>query len=277
MAATVWKGYITFGLISIPVRLHTAARGERISFNQLHKECHTRVRQQLHCPACETKVERSDLVKGYQDGKEQYILVADQEIKNVQPQSASGMEIIEFVQLDEIDPIYFDSSYYLTPEDAGRKAYHLLLATMADAGYAALAKLAMHQREFTVVVRPHKKGLALHTMYYANEIRQVDGYGQDSGIEVRPQEVELARQLIDSLVAPFEPKKYGDSYQQRLHELIDAKREGKQATATATPKLAPVIDLMEALQQSLKNQGASPGKQSGQESHVANKGVRRAG
>ena len=275
MAATVWKGYITFGLISIPVRLHTAARGERVSFNQLHKECHTRVRQQLHCPACDTKVERSELVKGYQDAKDQYILVEDQEIKKVQPQSASGMEILEFVQLEEVDPIFFDSSYYLMPEDAGRKAYHLLVSTMAEAGYAALAKIAMHQREYTVVVRPHKKGLTLHTMYYENEIRQVDGYGQDSDIEVRPQEIALARQLIDSLAAPFEPKKYSDAYQQRLHELIDAKREGKETAATEAPKLAPVIDLMEALQQSLKNQGPGSARQSGDTS--TSKRARKAG
>jgi len=257
MAATVWKGYITFGLISIPVRLHTAARGERVSFNQLHKECNTRVKQQLHCPSCNTQVERSDLVKGYQDTKDEYILVEDQEIKKVQPQSASGMEILEFVQLDEVDPIFFDSSYYLMPEDAGRKAYHLLVSTMAEAGYAALAKIAMHQREYTVVVRPHKKGLTLHTMYYENEIRQVDGYGQDSDIDVKPQEIELARQLISSLTAPFEPKKYSDAYQQRLKELIDAKREGKETAATEAPKLAPVIDLMEALQKSLKGQRPS--------------------
>ena len=272
MAATVWKGYITFGLISIPVRLHTAARSNRVSFNQLHKECHTRVKQQLHCPACDSRVERSDLVKGYQDAKDQYILVEDQEIKKVQPQSASGMEILEFVELDDVDPIFFDSSYYLMPEDAGRKAYHLLVSTMAEAGYAALAKLAMHQREYTVVVRPHKKGLTLHTMYYENEIRQVDGYGQDSDIDVKPQEVELAKQLIDSLAAPFEPKKYSDAYQQRLKELIDAKRDGKETTATEAPKLAPVIDLMEALQQSLKGKGPSQSEEA-----ASGKRARKAG
>lgn len=252
MAATVWKGYITFGLISIPVRLHTAARGERVSFNQLHKECNTRVKQQLHCPSCNTQVERSDLVKGYQDTKDEYILVEDQEIKKVQPQSASGMEILEFVQLDEVDPIFFDSSYYLMPEDAGRKAYHLLVSTMAEAGYAALAKIAMHQREYTVVVRPHKKGLTLHTMYYPNEIRELSDYGKNTDIEIKPQELQLAQQLVESLATAFDPSKYHDQYQARLQEMIEAKRAGEETAETEGPRLAPVIDLMEALQKSLK-------------------------
>ena len=146
MAATTWKGYITFGLISVPVRLFTAARSERVSFNQLHKECHTRVRQQLYCPTCDTNVERSDLVKGYQDGKDQYILVEEAEIKKVQPVSAAGMEILEFVRLEEVDPLYLDSSFYALPEDAGRKAYFLLTDAMEKSGYAAIAKLSMHQR-----------------------------------------------------------------------------------------------------------------------------------
>ncbi len=252
MASTTWKGYITFGLISVPVRLFTAARSDRVSFNQLHKECHTHVRQQLYCPTCDAKVERSDLVKGYQDGKDQYILVEDAEIKKVQPASAAGMEILEFVRLDEVDPLYLDSSFYALPDDAGRKAYFLLADTMQQSGYAAIAKLSMHQREYTVLLRARAGGLTLHTMYYPNEIRRLEEYGRDTDLEVKPQEAELARQLIESLAAPFEPAKYSDGYQQRLKELIDAKREGKDTAPTAGPKLAPVIDLMEALQKSLK-------------------------
>ena len=114
MAATVWKGYVTFGLISVPVRLFTAARGERVSFNQLHNACHTRIRQQLYCPTCDCTVDRSEIVKGYQYVKDQYVLVEDAEIKKVQPKSADGMEILEFVKLEEVDPLYFDSSYYLS-------------------------------------------------------------------------------------------------------------------------------------------------------------------
>jgi DNA end-binding protein Ku len=260
MAATVWKGYITFGLISVPVRLFTAARGERVSFNQLHKTCHTRVKQQLHCPTCDCTVERSEIVKGYAIGKDQYVLVEDQEIKKVQPQSADGMEIVEFVKLDEVDPLYFDSSYYLIPEDAGRKAYHLLVTTMEEAGYAAVAKLAMHQREYTVLIRARENGLTLHTMYYPNEIRQLAEYGQNGEIQATPQETKLALQLIESLAGPFKPESFRDEYQVRLKEMIEAKREGKEATPTEGPRLAPVIDLMEALQKSLKAQPSQPKK-----------------
>ena len=252
MAATVWKGYITFGLISVPVRLFTAARSERISFNQLPGKCHTRVKQQLYCPTCDCTVERSELVKGYAYTKDQYILVEDAEIKKVQPESAGGMEILEFVKIDEVDPLYFDSSYYIVPEEAGQKAYQLLVETMDKAGYAAIAKLAMHQREYTVLVRARKKGLTLHTMYYPNEIRELSDYGKGTAIEVKPQELQLAQQLIESLATAFEPSKYHDQYQARLNELIEDKRAGQETTATEGPKLAPVIDLMEALQKSLQ-------------------------
>jgi DNA end-binding protein Ku len=252
MAATVWKGYITFGLISVPVRLFTAARSERISFNQLHGKCHTRIKQQLYCPTCDTTVERSEIVKGYAYSKDHYVLVEDSEIKKVQPESSGGMEILEFVKLSDVDPLYFDSSYYLVPEEAGQKAYQLLVATMDKAGYAAIAKLAMHQREYTVLVRARKKGLTLHTMHYPDEIRELSEYGKGPEIEVKPQELQLAQQLVESLVTAFEPDKYHDQYQARLKELIEHKRAGEEVAATEAPRLAPVIDLMEALQKSLQ-------------------------
>ena len=252
MAATVWKGYITFGLISVPVRLHTAARSERVSFNQLHKTCHTRIKQQLYCPTCDCTVERSEIVKGYQYTKDQYVLVEDEDVKKVQPQSAGGMEILEFVKLEEVDPLYFDSSYYIVPEEAGQKAYQLLVETMDTAGFAAIAKLATHQREYTVLVRARKKGLTLHTMYYPNEICELSDYGKNIDIEVKPQELQLAQQLVESLATAFDPSKYHDQYQARLQEMIEAKRTGQETAETEGPRLAPVIDLMEALQKSLK-------------------------
>jgi DNA end-binding protein Ku len=257
MAATVWKGYITFGLISVPVRLFTAARSERISFNQLHGKCHTRLKQQLYCPTCDSTVERSEIVKGFAYSKDQYVLVDDDEIKKVQPESAVGMEILEFVKISEVDPLYFESSYYLVPEEAGQKAYQLLVETMDKAGYAAVAKLAMHQREHTVLVRARKKGLTLHTMYYPDEVRELSEYGKGVEIEVKPQELQLARQLVESLATAFEPEKYHDQYQARLKELIEHKHAGEETTATESPRLAPVIDLMEALQKSLQ---AKPAK-----------------
>jgi DNA end-binding protein Ku len=251
MANSVWKGHITFGLISIPVRLFAAARTERISMNQLHKECHTRIRQPLFCPTCNRQVERSEIVKGYEYEKDQCVLFNEDELDKIEPPSASTMEILEFVKLDEVDPLYFDASYYVTPEEAGKKAYTLLLLAMEESGYGAIAKLTMHQREHIVVIRPRSQGLTLHTLYYADEVRQVAEYGHTDKIELKDAEKKLALQLIESLAARFEPEKFHDSYRQSLRAMIEAKRKGEQVTEAPHPKLAPVIDLMEALKKSL--------------------------
>ena len=255
MASTIWKGYITFGLISIPVRLFAAARTDRISFNMLHEVCSTRIKQQLFCPTCERVVERSEIVKGNEIEKNNFVIVTDDELKKIAPDSSESMEIVEFVQLNEIDPLYFETSYYATPEEPGRRAYQLLLETMQKTGFAAVAKVAMHQREYTVIIRPREDGLTLHTIYYANEVRAIPEYGQTKNTEVKPQEVQLAEQLVKSLAAPFDPEKYEDSYQKRLTELLEAKRDGKAVHETKTKKLAPVIDLMAALQKSLNQAG----------------------
>ena len=260
MATSVWKGHITFGLISIPVRLHAAARTERISFNQLHKVCNTRLRQPLFCPTCNRMVERNEVLKGYEHEKDQYVLIEDEELEKIAPPSARTMEILEFVKLAEVDPIYLDASYLIVPEDAGRKAYHLLFKTMQDSGYAAIAKVSMHKREYTVVVRPRENGLTLHTIFYANEINQVAEYGQTDQSEVKPQELKLAQQLVESLAADFEPKKYRDDYQERVKALIEAKLQGKEVATAPQPHLAPVIDLMEALKKSLAEREAVPKK-----------------
>ena len=251
MASTVWKGYITFGLITIPVRLYAAARTERVSFNQIHGVCGSRIKQQTYCPHCDRVVERSELVKGYEVEKERYVIVGDEDIKQIAPPSSDNMEIAEFVKAEGIDPIYFDASYFMVPEDAGKKAYHLLLETMQKSGYSAIAKIAMHQREYTVVIRPHADGLLLHTMFYPEEVREVPEFRRDDNVQVRPQEVELAEKLVEGLAADFDPSKYHDEYQDRLMQMIEAKREGQHIEEAAPKKRAPVIDLMAALQKSL--------------------------
>jgi DNA end-binding protein Ku len=260
MATSVWKGHITFGLISIPIRLFSAARSERVSFNQLHSVCHTRLRQPLFCPTCNRQVERTEIVKGYEHEKDQYVLFSEEELEKIEPPSARTMEILEFVKQGEVDPLYFDASYFSVPEDAGLKAYLLLMEAMQETKHVAIAKLSMHQREYTVIVRPREKGLTLHTMYYANEIRQVAEYGRTDHIEVKEQEKKLARQLIESLEGPFDAKKYHDEYQERLKALIEAKLQGKEVAVTPHPQLAPVIDLMEALKKSIADRQAAPKK-----------------
>lgn len=251
MASTIWKGYLSFGLISVPIRLFAAARPERVSFHMLHGVCNTRVKQQLFCPHCERVVERSEIVKGYEIDKGRWIVMDDQEIKKIAPPSTGSMEIEQFVKLNEVDPLYFDASYYAVPEDPGRKAYKLMVETMEKSGYAAVAKVAMHQREYIVIIRPRDGGLTLHTMYYPNEVREVPEYGKTGDVDVKPQEIQLAEQLVKSLSGAFEPQRYEDEYQKRLLELVEAKGEGRSLQPTPQGRKAPVVDLMQALQKSL--------------------------
>ncbi len=258
MPSSTWKGYLTFGLISIPIRLSPAARTERISFNQLHKVCHTRLKQPLFCPTCDRMVERSEVEKGYEYEKGQYLLFTQEELDEVEPETAHSMEILEFVKLDEIDPVYFDASYYVFPEEAGQRAYQLLMEAMEKSGYAGIAKIAMHNREYIVIIRPREHGLTLHTMFYSNEIRPAAEYGHTDQAQIKEQERTLAEQLIESLAAPFEPGKYQDTYQNSLQALIDAKSSGRKITALPHgPAKAPVIDLMEALKKSLAKKPAA--------------------
>jgi DNA end-binding protein Ku len=256
MPAT-WKGSLSFGLVSIPIQLSPAARTERISFNQLHNVCHTRLKQPLFCPTCNRMVERSEVEKGYEYEKDQYLLFTEEEIDKIEPESARIMEILEFVKLDEIDLLYFDSSYYAAPDAAGAKAYRLLQEAMLRTGYAGIAKVTMHNREYIVIVRARKSGLTLHTMFYSNEIRQAAETSTDK-LEVREQERALATQLIESLAAPFEPQKYHDTYQEGLRTLIDAKAKGQDVISVPAAAQAPPVDLMAALKQSLMQKQQPP-------------------
>jgi DNA end-binding protein Ku len=251
MASTVWKGFLTFGLISVPIRLFAAARREHVSFHMIHKTCGGRVRQQLWCPQDERVVERDEIVKGYEESKDTFIEVSPEELDKIALPSERNMEILQFVKLEDVDPIYFDASYYALPEEPGRKAYDLLVHTLEKARYAALAKVSMHQHEYVVIIRPRAHGLTLHTVYYANELHQPAEYGQPDQVEIRAQELELAEKLVENLAAPFDPEKFNDQYQQKVLELIEAKRQGQEVRAARPQHLAPVVDLMEALQRSL--------------------------
>jgi DNA end-binding protein Ku len=251
MASSVWSGYLTFGLISLPVRLYSGARGSRISFNMLHKPDLSRIKQQLWCAEEGRVVERSETVKGYEYRKGEYIVIEPEELKRIEPKTAKAMEIVQFVKAEEVDPIYFESSYYVAAEDAGKRPYALLARAMREKGYMALAQLTMHNREYTVFLRPFKDGLALHTMYYADEVRSMESFGAET-IEVKETELKVAHQLIDALADKFEPERFHDTYEENLRKLIDARLEGKDVSSVERPaKMAPVIDLMDALKQSL--------------------------
>ncbi len=256
MATTVWKGMLTFGLVSIPIRLYAAARTRHIQLHQLHKTCHTRVKQPLFCPTDQRMIERSEVVKGYEFEKGQYVLLDEAEVKKITPASSQVMEILSFVDENAVDPIYFDSSYLAVPEPQAAKAYRLLVKALADTKKVGIAKVTMHQREYTVFLRPRGNGLTLHTMYYSNEIAQVDEYGKVDDAKLNPAEIKLAEQLVETLAGDFKPTEYHDDFQQRLNELIEAKLEGKTVAAAPQAHPAPVIDIMEALKKSLASSGA---------------------
>jgi DNA end-binding protein Ku len=261
MATAAWRGSLTFGLLAVPIRLYTAARSERLNLHQLHKECNTRLKQPLYCPHCNRQVERSEVVRGYEYEPGRYVVVSDEEIKKITPSSSKTMEILAFVKQEQIDPIYFDSSYLVMPEKGSEKAYALLLKTLEDTNRVGIATVTMHQREYTVFIRPRNHGLTLHTMYFANEIRKVAGYGEsEKNIKLKPQEIKLAEQLVETLSEDFKTEKYHDTFQERLRALIDAKMKGKTITVEKEPKRAPVIDMMEALKRSLAKTAANAKK-----------------
>src|SRR4051812_17144684 len=252
MASSVWTGYLTFGLISMPVRLFSGARGSRVSFHMLHREDHARVKQQIVCSEEGKVLGRDEIVKGYEYRKGEYVVIEPDDIKRIEPKTAKAMEILEFVPADQIDPIYFESSYYLMPEEAGRRPYALLVKALEESEYVAIAKLAMHNREYTCFLRPYKGGMLLETMYYKDEVRDLEGFGDTKDVQVKEAEVKVAHQLIAALSGDWEPEKYYDTFEANLKQLIKARLEGKEVTTIEKmPKPGKVVDLMAALKQSL--------------------------
>lgn len=256
MPATVWKGYLSFGLVSFPIRLFSAARAEPVHFHMLHNKDLSRVKEVLFCAAEDKPLERSEIVKGYEYEKNKYVVIEPEELEKIAPPTASVMEILQFVRMEEIDPIFLETSYYVAPEEAVSKPYGLLLEAMKDTKYDALAKVAMHGREHIVVLRPSERTIVLHTMYFVDEIHKQNEVPVPAE-KFAKKEVDLARKLIETLAAPFEPQKFHDEYKRNVEELIEKKRKGQKITPIKQPKTAPVIDLMKALQQSLARTGGA--------------------
>ncbi|HVR16345.1 MAG TPA: Ku protein [Candidatus Limnocylindrales bacterium] len=250
---SIGSGAISFGLVSIPVKLYLAASSEAPSFNLLHARCGNRIRQQRFCPACNTVVEREDLIRGYEVSKDQYIQVTDEELKALEGEASEEIEIAEFVPLAKVDPIYFERSYYLGPDRGGEKAYRLLADTMAQVGKVALAKFVLRGKENLVIVRSARNGLVLHTMYFADEVRSFDEIAKGESAKISEAESQLAVRLIEELsTGDFEPDKYEDEYSQRVLDLVDKKAEGQKITlAKPQARRGQVIDLMAALKESL--------------------------
>ena len=260
---SIGSGTISFGLVSIPVRMFTAASSSSVSFNQLHEKCGSRIKQQLHCPVCNETVERSSLVKGYEFAKEQYVRFTADELKSLEEESSRSIDIAEFVPLELVDPVYFENSYYLGPDKGGEKAYRLLSDAMKKTSRVALAKVVMRGKQSLVLIRPAGEGLMLHTMYYADEVRDFTEIDKGENSNIKSGELELASRLIDELSSKeFKPDQYHDEYRNRILEVVESKVEGKEITSVAHQAQATqVIDLMDALKQSLeKRLGADEGE-----------------
>jgi DNA end-binding protein Ku len=251
---------ICFGLVSIPVKIYTATQSQTVSFNTLHKECGTRIKQQLYCPTDDKVVERDDTIKGYEFAKSQYVTFSNEELRLLETERTNTVDIIEFVPAQSIDFIQIDKTQYLGPDKGGHKAYGLLSHAMQNTGLVAIGRYNARGKSYVVMLRPFKTGLALHTLFYADEVRAFDEV--EIGEEVRVSEAEqgLAEKLIDQLRSDeFDPSKYRDEYSDRVREAATEKSKGLELVTSPEAPPAQIIDLFEALKQSLDARaGAAP-------------------
>jgi DNA end-binding protein Ku len=255
----IGSGNISFGLVSIPVKLFSATRSRAVSFNLLHAKDLSRIQQKIYCPADDAIIERSELVRGFEFEKGRYVTFTEEELKKLEARNEHAIEITEFLPLERVDPVYFEESYYLGSETNAAKAYRLLADAMSQSGRVALGRYTMRGKEHLVLIRPFGKGLMLHTVYYSDEVRPAEDVDQAENEPVREAELTLAKRLIDELTGKeFDPSKYHDHYRERVLEVAQQKVAGEQLTEAAPqPRRGQVIDLMSALKASLEKRGAT--------------------
>jgi DNA end-binding protein Ku len=268
------SGVLSFGLVSIPVKLHPAIKDHTIRFHLLHKKCGNRIKNQWFCPVCEEVVERENLFRGYELSKGKYVQFTEEELGSVEAEANRNIELKEFVPVASVDPVYFESSYYLGPEKGAEKPYRLLADALAKSERAAVAKLVSRGKEQIVIIRPYGKGLLLHGMYFADEVKNFAEVPRAESQRVKQEELKLGAGLIDQMTNDeFDPDKYHDEYRERALELLDEKRKGHEITAPAGPahKPAAVIDLMEALKRSIGTGARAPATKAARERAPASK------
>ncbi len=254
MPRAIWSGSISFGLVNVPVKLFTAVRKKNIQFHQLHAADRVRIQQRRVCPADGQEVPYDDLVKGYEVAPGQYVVVEPDELEALDPEATHTIDIEDFVALDQIDPLYFDSSYYLAPEPAGSKAYRLLLEAMADSGQVGIGRVVIRTKQYLCAIRPLHQALVLTTLNFADEVVARESLDDLPGPEVSAskRELAMARQLVESLTTDFEPERYHDTYRDAVLELIQAKAEGQEVVTEAeVERPSAVVDLMAALEASV--------------------------
>jgi DNA end-binding protein Ku len=253
MPRSIWSGAISFGLVNVPVKLYSAVSRKNVRFHQLHDADHVRIQQKRVCPADGEEVAYDNIVKGYEIAPDQYVVIEPEELESLDPKKTRSIDIQEFVDLDEIDPIYFDHPYYLAPGTGASKPYRLLLQAMQETNKVAIARVVIRQKENLVAIRATGNVMTMATMVFHDEVITPDTIDElpDDEADASEREVEMAQQLIGSLTADFEPEKYHDEYRERVLELIEAKAQGQEITIQPEEEPAPVPDLMAALEQSL--------------------------
>jgi DNA end-binding protein Ku len=257
-ARPTWKGYLKISLVNIPVRVFPATdAAATISFNQLHRECRTRIQQKRWCPTCEVEVPNTDLVKGYEFEKGQYVVLDDEDIAKVRPESTRVINVVQFADASLIDPVYVERPYYLAPDgNVAAEAFAVVREGMA--GKAAVGKLALYGREYLVAIAPRENGLVMYTMRHASEVRAMSSIDELKLVpaKIKPDEIKLARQVIGNFETGGDLTQYKDEYQEQLRKMIDAKVEGKEIVGPAEEETPKVVNLMEALRQSLERVSA---------------------
>jgi DNA end-binding protein Ku len=263
---TIWNGSISFGLVNIPIGLALATKSSDIAFKTLHRECGSPIKQKRWCPVHERDVEADELVKGWEVAKGQFIVVEPEELESIALRRSQSIEILRFVALEQVDPVYFDRTYYLAPSEAeaARRPYVLLLRAMQETGMAAIGKFVLWGKENLCLIRARDDVLALETLFYAEDVRTSSEIkGSVEATEVKPVELDLARQVIASLAGEFTPEEFENEYRRDLRAMLDAKVAGEAITAPEPAAEAPIADLLEALKQSVaaaKKSGDEPAK-----------------
>jgi DNA end-binding protein Ku len=253
MPRTMWKGAISFGLVSIPIRLYPATEEKGLKFNQLHDEDHGRIKYQRTCAIDGDEVTFEHIVKGYEYEKDKYVVLTDEDFDAVPVESSRAIEILQFVDLEEIDPIYYKKTYYLIPEEMGVKAYTLLREAMTQTGRVGIAKVSFRDKEHLATLRFRDDVFLLETMFWPDEIRAVDfdEIGESSKLKVRSQEVQMAESLIENLTSSFDPTEYKDNYREALLQVVEKKIAGEEIEVIPEAEAPKVVDLMEALKASV--------------------------
>jgi DNA end-binding protein Ku len=268
-ARATWKGYLKVSLVNIPIRVFPATdSAASVSFNQLHAECQTRIQQKKWCPKCEREVPNAELVKGYEFEKGRYVVVSEEDIEKVRPASTRVIDLQQFAELDELDPIFFERPYYLAPDtQVAADAFAVIREGMA--GKVGIGKVALYGREYLVAVQAREKGLVMFTLRQADEIRAMNEVSEYDLLPEKPKtaEVQLARQVISTFEKPLDLKQYKDEYQAELRRIIDAKVAGEEVVATEEETPSKVVDLMEALRKSLAT--VSEGKKKPAKAEIA--------